>query len=223
MADHPLRPATDHRLGRPLPHQPANRPQVPRAPIRRSFLTNPTRSASVSGITHRFRWLPPCARQLPHAFLTRPPRERPEGRPVRLACIRHAASVDPEPGSNSPPSAYFLTTPPGRHRLDRDAAFFKCVVLGVTWATCRPGHQTRPVPSAARARRQDRPVPLPAQQAVCSVFRTRITLPAPSPATCQCAGSLTWNHPALRGAITPNDPPCRPGLRSWLFPVPPWQ
>jgi hypothetical protein len=36
-------------------------------------------------------------------FLTRPPRDSPEGEPVRLACIRHAASVDPEPGSNSPP------------------------------------------------------------------------------------------------------------------------
>ena len=29
MAGRPLRPATDHRLGRPLPHQPANRPQAP--------------------------------------------------------------------------------------------------------------------------------------------------------------------------------------------------
>ena len=29
MADHPLRPATDHRLGRPLPHQLANRTQAP--------------------------------------------------------------------------------------------------------------------------------------------------------------------------------------------------
>ena len=38
-------------------------------------------------------------------LLTRPPRKRPEGDPVRLACIRHAASVDPEPGSNSPPSS----------------------------------------------------------------------------------------------------------------------
>ncbi len=34
---------------------------------------------------------------------TRPPRGCPERHPVRLACIRHAASVDPEPGSNSPP------------------------------------------------------------------------------------------------------------------------
>ncbi len=29
MADRPLRPATDHRLGGPLPRQPANRPQPP--------------------------------------------------------------------------------------------------------------------------------------------------------------------------------------------------
>jgi hypothetical protein len=36
-------------------------------------------------------------------FLTRPPRKPSEDDPVRLACIRHAASVDPEPGSNSPP------------------------------------------------------------------------------------------------------------------------
>ncbi len=34
---------------------------------------------------------------------TRPPRVPPESGPARLACIRHAASVDPEPGSNSPP------------------------------------------------------------------------------------------------------------------------
>ena len=34
---------------------------------------------------------------------TRPPRSTPERVRARLACIRHAASVDPEPGSNSPP------------------------------------------------------------------------------------------------------------------------
>ena len=31
VADHPLRSATDHRLGRPLPHQQANRTQAPRS------------------------------------------------------------------------------------------------------------------------------------------------------------------------------------------------
>ena len=48
-------------------------------------------------------------RQVIHALLTRPPlshnRFLPEGIPwrcfVRLACVKHAASVHPEPGSNS--------------------------------------------------------------------------------------------------------------------------
>ena len=67
------------------------------------FLTLPTRRASAYGITRRFRRLPPASGQIGHVFLTRPPRESTEVNPVRLACIRHAASVDPEPGSNSPP------------------------------------------------------------------------------------------------------------------------
>jgi hypothetical protein len=45
-------------------------------------------------------------------FLTRPPRKSPERNPVRLACIRHAASVDPEPGSNSPPRILVSTHAP---------------------------------------------------------------------------------------------------------------
>src|SRR5437762_10082082 len=39
--------------------------------------------------------------------VTHPSATRPEGL-VRLACIRHAASVHPEPGSNSPNSAFRL-------------------------------------------------------------------------------------------------------------------
>src|SRR5690606_21769114 len=89
----------------------ANRTQDPRSPGRNPFLHHPTQRCSSSGITPRFRGLPPGKRQIPHVFLTRPPREPPEGDPVRLACIRHAASVDPEPGSNSPPSCV-LTVPP---------------------------------------------------------------------------------------------------------------
>ena len=60
---------------------------------------------SSCGLTHHFWWLSPTSGQIAHVFLTRPPREPPEGDPVRLACIRHAASVDPEPGSNSPPNS----------------------------------------------------------------------------------------------------------------------
>ena len=47
-------------------------------------------------------------RQVIHALLTRPPlgkydsiRKLPLIYLVRLACVRHAASVHPEPGSNS--------------------------------------------------------------------------------------------------------------------------
>ena len=46
----------------------------------------------------------PTFRQIAHALLTRPPltrREQALSSSVRLACVRHAASVRPEPGSNS--------------------------------------------------------------------------------------------------------------------------
>ena len=46
----------------------------------------------------------PSHRQVAHALLTRPPltsREQAPRSSVRLECVRHAASVHPEPGSNS--------------------------------------------------------------------------------------------------------------------------
>ena len=61
------------------------------------------------GIISRFQLLSPSTRQVTHALLTRPPlshfSHHPEGISkkcfVRLACVKHAASVHPEPGSNS--------------------------------------------------------------------------------------------------------------------------
>ena len=61
------------------------------------------------GISSRFQLLSPGTGQVAHALLTRPPLSHihflPEGIPhkcfVRLACVKHAASVHPEPGSNS--------------------------------------------------------------------------------------------------------------------------
>ena len=60
------------------------------------------------GISSRFQLLSPSERQVPHALLTRPPLSSASiGRIlfpqilVRLACVKHAASVRPEPGSNS--------------------------------------------------------------------------------------------------------------------------
>lgn len=78
-------------------------------PYRRSFPHKGMRLPGLCGISSRFRLLSPCMGQVAHALLTRPPLSHPGARPegllpacfVRLACVRHAASVHPEPGSNS--------------------------------------------------------------------------------------------------------------------------
>ncbi len=106
MAVRPLRPATDRRLGEPLPHQQANRTRVPlQAPglAIPDFDHRPSKGGMLCGISHPFGRLSPTRRQVTHALLTRLPLySQPEGYfRVRLACIRHAASVDSEPGSNS--------------------------------------------------------------------------------------------------------------------------
>ena len=54
------------------------------------------------GISSRFQLLSPSVRQVLHVLLTRPPLSfRRIQNFVRLACVRRAASVRPEPGSNS--------------------------------------------------------------------------------------------------------------------------
>ena len=63
------------------------------------------RHVGASGITTRFQELFRCMGQVGHALLTRSPLSRPEqapADPVRLACVKHAASVHPEPESNPP-------------------------------------------------------------------------------------------------------------------------
>ena len=63
---------------------------------------------TLCGISSRFQLLSPTERQVSHALLTRSPlsstsinRSLNPSILVRLACVRHAASVRPEPGSNS--------------------------------------------------------------------------------------------------------------------------
>jgi hypothetical protein len=53
----------------------------------------------LSGISQSFDWLSQTRGQITHVFLTRAPLVLLL---VRLACIRHAASVCSEPESNSP-------------------------------------------------------------------------------------------------------------------------
>ncbi len=64
---------------------------------------------SAWGITRRFHRLSPGTGLVAYALRTRAPLSSPRrGIPVRLACIRPAASVHPEPGSNS--SLYYCCT-----------------------------------------------------------------------------------------------------------------
>ena len=57
---------------------------------------------TLCGISSRFQLLSPTERQVSHALLTRSPLSKNRSLySVRLACVRHAASVRPEPGSNS--------------------------------------------------------------------------------------------------------------------------
>ena len=59
----------------------------------------------LSGFSFRFQKLSRAHGQVTYVLLTRSPLDRKKQAPfslVRLACIRHAASVHPEPGSNSP-------------------------------------------------------------------------------------------------------------------------
>ena len=100
MADHPLRPATDRCLGRPLPYQLANRTRTP--PSARAL--RPLFTSRSYAVLAR---VSPCYSPLKGRSSTRySPVRRSTGvlllRLARLACVKHAASVHSEPGSNSP-------------------------------------------------------------------------------------------------------------------------
>ncbi len=104
VGDHPLRSPTRHRLGKPLPYQLADGTQAPPKAdysFNRTLLNNTT----TWGISRSFVLLSLSLGQVTNALLTRSPLSSSFRRMnllVRLACIRHTASVHPEPGSNSP-------------------------------------------------------------------------------------------------------------------------
>ena len=103
MAGRPLRPATRRSHGGPLPRHQADRTRP--HPIPMNLSQKDMHPTGASGITTRFQELFRCMGQVGHALLTRSPLSRPEqapADPVRLACVKHAASVHPEPESNPP-------------------------------------------------------------------------------------------------------------------------
>ena len=75
--------------------------------------------AGTLGITTRFQELSPTIRQVSHALLTRSPLSPPNKSPVdpvRLACVKHAASVRPEPESNPPHKSRKPNTGPQKNK-----------------------------------------------------------------------------------------------------------
>ena len=85
-------------------HYPTNK-LIGREPIpdRKTFQTLQMPERLVSGISSGFPGLSQSQGQVAHVLLTRSPLIPPRREfTVRLACVKHAASVRPEPGSNSP-------------------------------------------------------------------------------------------------------------------------
>ena len=105
-------------LGRPSPHQQADRPRAhppPKHHKSESFPATPCGTARTPRISHPFKRLSRSEGQVTHVLLTRSPLTHPSknrDRPVRLACVKHAASVRPEPGSNSPKKTKNKTNQP---------------------------------------------------------------------------------------------------------------
>ena len=84
----------------------------------------PCGSDASFGISSPFELLSPSERQVAYALLTRLPLglfKQAYKVLVRLACVKHAASVRPEPGSNSP---IFIEEPIGSLFLFRNCDCF---------------------------------------------------------------------------------------------------
>ena len=94
-----------------------------------AFHDLPRRENRLSGISSRFRKLSQSYRQVAYVLLTRPPLALSRRRKLaRLACIRHAASVRPEPGSNSP------------LKCESSAELFRADLFLPSYRDCSPYH-----------------------------------------------------------------------------------
>ena len=102
MAVHPLRPATRRRLGRPLPHQQADRPRA--HPTPKKLSNHHTKNGSYPVLDPVSQAYPEVQGRSPTCYspVRHSSTQASLGLSVRLACVKHAASVHPEPGSNSP-------------------------------------------------------------------------------------------------------------------------
>ena len=151
LADHPLRPATRRRLGRPLPHQQADRPQAhPEAAC--AFRAPPRRAGSTSGISAPFGALFPTSGQVAYVLLNRLPLERKPKSPPSLdlhtlgtplafvlsqdqtlqmkvaLCLGSPFAAAPKPGGERGPEAEtgFQAPLPAASSLARLSPLFSC-------------------------------------------------------------------------------------------------
>ncbi len=92
VAGQPLSPATDRRLGGPLPRQLSNQTRGHLSAIK-SLAYPGCPSYASCGISSRFQLLSPSERQVPHALLTSPPLSipiiwpKPQSRVLRSTCM----------------------------------------------------------------------------------------------------------------------------------------
>ena len=99
MGDQPLSSPSHRRLGGPLPRQLANGTQPHPNPINLYQLPD-ARLLGYAVLIRLSAGYPPDSGRLATRYA--PVRHYGIATTVRLACIRPAASVHPEPGSNSP-------------------------------------------------------------------------------------------------------------------------
>jgi hypothetical protein len=120
----------------------------------------PWRHQTVCGITRGFPRLSPTPGQVAHVLRTRPPRKSPERLPARLACIRHAASVDPEPGSNSPPLGVAVADNPVRLSGPSSPKRGSCALVAALTllACCVARYHSQHAPPPKRRRRCEVPL-----------------------------------------------------------------
>ena len=111
MAVQPLSPATDRRLGEPLPHQLSNQTRAHLCaiiPFWHLLHAKMMRHAVLAVVSNCYS--PHTGRLLTRYSPVRHCSGAEAPFTVRLECVRHAASVHPEPGSNSRKISFRLST-----------------------------------------------------------------------------------------------------------------
>jgi hypothetical protein len=145
-------------------------------------------STMTCGISTDFSVLSPTKGQVTHVLLTRSPLGTPPpcggNALARLACVRHAASVNPEPGSNSPYEQEPKALGPESLGLSESFPLFSCQGAGPSsplvsqrgrvYLARRPG--CWPSPSAGGARTRG-----PVHEAIVQPLRTERKAPPGAP------------------------------------------